>query len=100
MIRRPPRSTLFPYTTLFRSEQPELMAGDEIGVAHEVGRVDGLGSESKVRGGHGARLLGVVHEVTLHEVVGRVDDDLRAVLVGADGAVRPQPEEDGLDFAR
>src|SRR2546422_5812824 len=26
MIRRPPRSTLFPYTTLFRSEQPELRA--------------------------------------------------------------------------
>src|SRR3712207_8290449 len=24
MIRRPPRSTLFPYTTLFRSEQPAL----------------------------------------------------------------------------
>src|SRR2546430_13754765 len=24
MIRRPPRSTLFPYTTLFRSGQPEL----------------------------------------------------------------------------
>src|SRR3712207_7871018 len=24
MIRRPPRSTLFPYTTLFRSEDPEL----------------------------------------------------------------------------
>src|SRR5437867_4956023 len=23
MMRRPPRSTLFPYTTLFRSEQPE-----------------------------------------------------------------------------
>src|SRR2546429_3605863 len=23
MIRRPPRSTLFPYTTLFRSNQPE-----------------------------------------------------------------------------
>src|SRR3712207_7963096 len=23
MIRRPPRSTLFPYTTLFRSESPE-----------------------------------------------------------------------------
>src|SRR3712207_7457160 len=26
MIRRPPRSTLFPYTTLFRSQPPE--AGD------------------------------------------------------------------------
>src|SRR3712207_7596316 len=24
MIRRPPRSTLFPYTTLFRSRQPEV----------------------------------------------------------------------------
>src|SRR2546430_17195578 len=29
MIRRPPRSTLFPYTTLFRSLQPDwLAAGD------------------------------------------------------------------------
>ena len=27
MIRRPPRSTLFPYTTLFRSGKPELMFG-------------------------------------------------------------------------
>src|SRR2546428_10571367 len=26
MIRRPPRSTLFPYTTLFRSVVPELIA--------------------------------------------------------------------------
>src|SRR5260221_12276709 len=25
MIRRPPRSTLFPYTTLFRSRHPDLM---------------------------------------------------------------------------
>src|SRR2546427_4747710 len=33
MIRRPPRSTLFPYTTLFRSHQPHVflrwMAGEE-----------------------------------------------------------------------
>src|SRR3712207_9334353 len=28
MIRRPPRSTLFPYTTLFRSWSPELSPGD------------------------------------------------------------------------
>src|SRR2546426_9035128 len=26
MIRRPPRSTLFPYTTLFRSDVPEVVA--------------------------------------------------------------------------
>src|SRR2546421_6169430 len=28
MIRRPPRSTLFPYTTLFRSVRERLTAGD------------------------------------------------------------------------
>src|ERR1035441_9532248 len=28
MIRRPPTSTLFPYTTLFRSCRPECVAGD------------------------------------------------------------------------
>src|SRR5258708_24748037 len=27
MIRRPPRSTLFPYTTLFRSPAPRALAG-------------------------------------------------------------------------
>src|SRR3712207_8193795 len=28
MIRRPPRSTLFPYTTLFRSRQAQVGTGD------------------------------------------------------------------------
>src|SRR5689334_24377197 len=28
MLRRPPRSTLFPYTTLFRSERPAAARGD------------------------------------------------------------------------
>src|SRR3712207_8479302 len=32
MIRRPPRSTLFPYTTLFRSEEPLLQVGVEVRV--------------------------------------------------------------------
>src|SRR3712207_7571475 len=31
MIRRPPRSTLFPYTTLFRSYPVELIAMSQIG---------------------------------------------------------------------
>src|SRR5258707_12094546 len=38
MIRRPPRSTLFPYTTLFRSikvDEPDLLAANgAIGAAH------------------------------------------------------------------
>src|SRR5256885_10076693 len=29
MIRRPPRSTLFPYTTLFRSRLPRAVGADE-----------------------------------------------------------------------
>src|SRR5438034_6340245 len=37
MIRRPPRSTLFPYTTLFRShdQQPRLGREHRTGVFHE-----------------------------------------------------------------
>src|SRR3712207_8932112 len=35
MIRRPPRSTLFPSTTLFRS----LQVGEEVGEGHPVQRV-------------------------------------------------------------
>src|SRR2546430_8592082 len=32
MIRRPPRSTLFPYTTLFRSQDLAFEVGNEYGV--------------------------------------------------------------------
>src|SRR5260221_5503226 len=40
MIRRPPRSTLFPYTTLFRSVH-RLGNGAGLLVAHGLGRVAG-----------------------------------------------------------
>src|SRR2546430_13695389 len=36
MIRRPPRSTLFPYTTLFRSVQ---LAGRQLSAARRLGRL-------------------------------------------------------------
>src|SRR2546426_2681671 len=36
MIRRPPRSTLFPYTTLFRSLQQELVASVRVFRAPEA----------------------------------------------------------------
>src|SRR5690348_18097062 len=35
MIRRPPRSTLFPYTTLFRSQLPAIAEAAIIGVPDE-----------------------------------------------------------------
>src|SRR2546430_8757501 len=36
MIRRPPRSTLFPYTTLFRSRVLPEIGADEV-LEHEIG---------------------------------------------------------------
>src|SRR3712207_6710857 len=61
MIRRPPRSTLFPYTTLFRSDVVELDAGFLL---------DEAGDDAVGRGRLGAavfdapfRLLGVVDEL-------------------------------------
>src|SRR2546428_7467798 len=45
MIRRPPRSTLFPYTTLFRSVHPVVLA-------LEVGLPDELPAEARARGVH------------------------------------------------
>src|SRR3712207_8665705 len=36
MIRRPPRSTLFPYTTLFRSQSDQLPARDALPNAHDL----------------------------------------------------------------
>src|SRR2546422_5979828 len=50
MIRRPPRSTLFPYTTLFRSNglgRPDSVharrqSGDTLGLRHRPRRADGL----------------------------------------------------------
>src|SRR3712207_8047906 len=52
MIRRPPRSTLFPYTTLFRSERPGDAVGHVLGherLAHPlVDPVGGLGRSQPV----------------------------------------------------
>src|SRR3712207_7708364 len=48
MIRRPPRSTLFPYTTLFRSEYPVGRGGIparlDVPYRRQVGLVGPLGS--------------------------------------------------------
>src|SRR5256885_11961932 len=63
MIRRPPRSTLFPYTTLFRSraERAQILAhvGGRLLEGHEDARLvvlDAVGEE--LRGQHGLAASG------------------------------------------
>src|SRR3712207_8292993 len=72
MIRRPPRSTLFPYTTLFRSGLQGDLAGEELvleregeGAAVELGE-DALGVDDE-----GGRAVGLL---VGGEVVGAVGD--------------------------
>src|SRR5256885_9674426 len=62
MIRRPPRSTLFPYTTLFRSEEEavgrdgageaEGAGGADHGVEEEVGRAAGDRKSTRLNSSH------------------------------------------------
>src|SRR2546422_6941251 len=44
MIRRPPRSTLFPYTTLFRSRLGKIVSGLEANQRAAINEHDGLPS--------------------------------------------------------
>src|SRR3712207_7323384 len=48
MIRRPPRSTLFPYTTLFRSSRRLPLVGLMAGVSRQVGRIHALTASAEV----------------------------------------------------
>src|SRR3712207_8134393 len=63
MIRRPPRSTLFPYTTLFRSIGDVVGVGDEHAVAGVEERLQGDIEPLGGAGGHdqlGGRVVGDV----------------------------------------
>src|SRR3712207_7389686 len=54
MIRRPPRSTLFPYTTLFRSERAQALVAQPPGDDGEHEEPDDLHGERRGREGHEA----------------------------------------------
>src|SRR3712207_7481236 len=69
MIRRPPRSTLFPYTTLFRSEKPH---------ARRIARRPHVGAGDVER-----EILGAVECAVLgRRQVGRVLDVCRPLDIG------------------
>src|SRR3712207_9292517 len=93
MIRRPPRSTLFPYTTLFRSEgsfldQPgfeatevdAVGAGDAFDAGYLAGHLWDLGAEERLRV---ANALGGLSVATLGDYEGLPDtEELQAFLEG------------------
>src|SRR2546422_4823816 len=49
MIRRPPRSTLFPYTTLFRSMNKETVIGIDLGATNIRGACVNENNISEIR---------------------------------------------------
>src|SRR3712207_8381158 len=75
MIRRPPRSTLFPYTTLFRSRQ---RAQDDAGRAVAGADVEG-------RAGDSAEVVGDFRGGGAGAVGRLVGDDDREQCLAADG---------------
>src|SRR3712207_8267863 len=65
MIRRPPRSTLFPYTTLFRSERGDL----EIWRIHPYERtLTAWRRQPDGSYGEAVHTLGIIHPVALPNV--------------------------------
>src|SRR2546422_4558005 len=79
MIRRPPRSTLFPYTTLFRSDLCQEMIEHPRVLAHRALRLTG----------------GTGGEVDVRELVGRDVD--AEIVVGMPLLVR-RVDQEHLDF--
>src|SRR5438034_2609121 len=76
MLRRPPRSTLFPYTTLFRS-----VAGEDGAGAGRLGdREVGLGADRRRRRGAVVRRVGIRGRARdgggVREAAGRTGVDL------------------------
>src|SRR2546425_12515817 len=64
MIRRPPRSTLFPYTTLFRSLDHEASVGEYQGLAHKaIDAALAAGKTPLVVGGTGLYFRAAVGEL-------------------------------------
>src|SRR3712207_9038102 len=83
MIRRPPRSTLFPYTTLFRSAMDRLLS---LGVVPVVNENDTVATH-EIRFGDNDRLAALVAHL--------VHADLLVLLSDVDGLYDDHPDRPG-----
>src|SRR3712207_7728188 len=101
MIRRPPRSTLFPYTTLFRSAPPAPTRSSD-GPGHDVtddpavDQLDGaararLGQRQVVRDHDDGLAVGVRSEEHTSELQSRQYLVCRLLLEKKNNAIHPGP---------
>src|ERR1041384_7892239 len=79
MIRRPPRSTLFPYTTLFRSVERDLSVRAKRQRAQVVESQDVI--SVRVRVEHGVELLDALADGLFAKIRAGVDQYAPAVVV-------------------
>src|SRR3712207_9278999 len=61
MIRRPPRSTLFPYTTLFRSKKAEILGIYGQNGSGKTSVIDAIGIIQKIMDGESLREYDVIN---------------------------------------
>src|SRR5260370_40233196 len=72
MIRRPPRSTLFPYTTLFRSvNHADEAAERELGLVHEDRAGESQIGEQNIAGDRAVETIGDMNAAEDHRRIGR-----------------------------
>src|SRR2546429_2724002 len=91
MIRRPPRSTLFPYTTLFRSQL--LQAGEVVGVLRDDELAAAIEAQAALAAVSGELAVALAGQLCL-EGVGRVVEacvEDAAVTAAGVGPARGRP---------
>src|SRR3712207_8565667 len=97
MIRRPPRSTLFPYTTLFRSRRqhhPHLVLGHVLGPVVDLGHGDGLAVGLEALQGAVDRL-----EVLPLRVLAVQEEDVGVLVLGDRKSTRLNSSHANISYA-
>src|SRR2546426_6706341 len=103
MIRRPPRSTLFPYTTLFRSALVDAAPeGTSARIAEVVSRVPGVVGSQRIRVRQSGNRLFADLRLTLESnipfehaqsLVGLVESKVHEIFPDADIVVHAEPRQ-------
>src|SRR2546429_7374499 len=101
MIRRPPRSTLFPYTTLFRSPRPVLRSPADRGESRDASddqdaRAAAEGTPQDGVRPDPARAGALPPEAGVHDPAGGLAQDRLARHAGGASCARPDPSARAL----